>query len=269
MRKAMASLLSLVLLWLSAGSARAYEGGDIVGTVETLQQATNDHGCTTAEMRLCDTVADAARQACGAQAAILNGGDFFHNLQGGEATWDDIRGLFTEDRPLAVAEITGRELLAMLEYGVSHAAVNVSTETLDVEASSFEGFPQVSGISFSYDPTAPVGQRIISAELSDGTLVLPGTTLKLAATEYMLSGGYGYPSTDFQSAGVTLAEAVAGYFDDGMLRNPVMGRITVIGLNDRFALPRGTIFVVSVALIMISFSVTKIRRRSKTREAAL
>ena len=202
--------LFLVMLFISPkASAYSYRDDTVLGTVDSLQQATNDYGCLTGEMELCDTVADAVRSACGTQIAIINGGDIVHNLEGGEATWGDILFLFAEDRPLATAEISGADLLKILEYGVSHAVMDPSTETLDVEASIFDGFPQISGFSFYYDLSAPVGQRILHAELPDGSLVTADMTLTLAATEYMLSGGFGYPAISYESVGTTLAEATA------------------------------------------------------------
>lgn len=256
--------LFLVMLFVSpAASAYSYQDDTVLGTVDSLQQATNDYGCLTGEMELCDTVADAVRSACGTQIAIINGGDILHNLEGGEATWGDILFLFAEDRPLATAEITGADLLKILEYGVSHAVMDPSTETLDVEASVFDGFPQISGFSFYYDLSAQAGQRIKHAELPDGSLITADMTLTLAATEYMLSGGFGYPPVACRSAGVTLAEATAQYFDGGMIHDPAMKRIICIGVADRFAVPRPTIFVVSIAAIMLCFFYGKIRRRSK------
>ena len=52
--------------------------------------------------------------------------------------------------PLAVVEVTGRQLLAALENGVS-------------QYPKHEGrFPQVSGIRFSFDPSQPVGGRVLA-----------------------------------------------------------------------------------------------------------
>lgn len=250
-------LFLLLLILLMVPSAAALDDSDdtVIGTVESLQKATNDSGCTTREMELCDTVADAARSACGTDIAVMNGGDVVRNLDGGEATWGDIRSLFAGDRALGVAEISGADLLELLEHGVSHAAVDMSSETLDVEASSFDGFPQVSGFSFTYDPTAPVGERIVSAKLSDGTAVTEDMTLTLAATEYMLEGGYGYPAFDYEGAGVSQAEALARFFAGGSLPAPETGRINCIGLGSLFNISRPVVLLVSIAAILIVVSV--------------
>lgn len=263
MRRFLIALVLVALCATQTANALAYDGDTVLGTVESLQQATNGYGCTTKEMELCDTVADAVRSACNTQIAIINGGDFLHNLQGGQATWNDILFIFTENKTLGVAEVSGAQLLEILEYGVSHATVDMSTETLDIEASSFDGFPQISGFTFAYDPTAPVGQRILYADLSDGTEITADMTLTLAATEYMLSGGYGYPVIDHRSADLTLADATARYFNEGTLGDPKMKRIASVGLSDSIGFSRPAILVVSFAVILICAAYGKIRRKGK------
>lgn len=250
-------LLLMVPLTVTTAAGAQYRDSDVVGTVETLQKATNDRGNLIKEMELCDSTADAVRERCSADIAILNGGDFVANLEGGEAVWSDLQALFTEDRELAVAEITGGQLKELLEYGVSHAATSLADETLDVERSAFEGFPQISGFTFTYDPTAPVGERIFYLELADGTKVTEDMSLNLAATGYMLDGGYGYEPVSSQSAGLTLAEALAGYMDGGTLQTPKIGRIDCIGVSDYFSFPRPMIFLISVAAILIAYSVNR------------
>lgn len=251
--------LILLLITEAAGAERTEDA--VLGTVETLQKATNDYGCTTREMALCDTIADAMRSVGGTDIAILNGGDVVHNLDGGEATWGELQALFPEEKTLVVTEITGAELLSILELGVSHAVVDMPAQVLDAEASSFDGFPQISGFTFRYDPTAPVGERVTEASLADGTAITPEQMLTLTATEYMLSGGYGYPVLDFESLGVTQAQALADYFTDGVLRSPAMGRITCIGLGDRFFVARPLVLLIALAAILIVLSVRGVFRR--------
>lgn len=248
-------LLSVLLLMIPAAQALDYGEADVVGTVETLQKATNDSGNLMQEMALCDSIADAMRAVAVTDIAILNGGDVVHNLEGGEVTWRDIQGLFAVDQPLAVTTLTGAELRELLELGVSHAAVDMSDETLDAQASAFEGFPQVSGFKFHYDPSAPVGERIVELTLTDGTEIGADMTLTLCATEEMLSGGYGYPAREWESTGLTQAQALAAYIGGGTLKTPAAGRITCIGVSGRFAVSRPLVFLCSIGAILIVFSV--------------
>ncbi len=230
-----------------------------IGTVETLLTATNGNGNLVGEMDLCDTVADAARAACGTDIAVVNGGDVIRNLDGGEVTRQDLVDLFLEDRELGTAEISGEDLLELLEYGVSYYVMDMSTETVDTEESLFDGFPQISGFTFTVDPTAPVGERIYSLKTSDGTEITADTRLTLTATVFMLEGGYGYPVLDYQSTDISLSEALEQHFDDGVLMSPETDRIRRLGVGETFSFSRPMILVICIALILLIVSVRGVR----------
>lgn len=63
-------------------------------------------------------------------------------------------------------------------------------------------FPQVSGMCFTYDVSAPAGSRVLSAvgQAPDGTCtggaidLTAGSTYTLAINDFMASGGDGYPN---------------------------------------------------------------------------
>jgi 5'-nucleotidase / UDP-sugar diphosphatase len=76
-------------------------------------------------------------------------------------------------------EITGAEILNMLEHGVS-----------EVENTAGR-FPQVSGMAFLYDPAAPAGQRVREATVG-GQPLDPARRYRLATTDYLFGGGDGY-----------------------------------------------------------------------------
>lgn len=86
--------------------------------------------------------------------------------------------------------ITGLELKAMLEHGVSQMPASAGR------------FPQVSGICFTYDIALTPGARIVSAvrQAVDGTcsgavidLNSGAVTYSLATTNFTATGGDGYP----------------------------------------------------------------------------
>jgi 2',3'-cyclic-nucleotide 2'-phosphodiesterase (5'-nucleotidase family)/predicted AlkP superfamily phosphohydrolase/phosphomutase len=86
--------------------------------------------------------------------------------------------------------VNGAELKAMLENGVSAMpAVNGK-------------FPQVSGLCFTYDISAPAGSRVTSAvrQAPDGSCtgapidLTAASTYRIAENDFMASGGDGYPS---------------------------------------------------------------------------
>jgi 5'-nucleotidase len=246
-------------------AASAYEDTDAVGTVWELLTGVNPPGSLVAETELGDAAADAARELAGTDAAIVNGGDIINNLDGGEAAWADVKAVFSENKGLAAVSVTPAQLWSILEIGVSHAVLD-KDEYTDIEYSRFDGFPQISGLCFIYDMSAPVGGRVINVTFSDGTEISRGddsSVITLCATEYMLSGGYGYPELPYTPLGTGLADALAAYFDGGVLSKPETGRIGVMGTRDNPLISRTTLTIVVIALIIISFFFNKGRRRLK------
>jgi 5'-nucleotidase len=150
---------TLFLLAMPAALAASGNGTELAGTVPRLLTATSDKNARCVECTMGDAVADAVRKYLGADIAIVNGGDLKANLPGGEITWDELRSAFAEDRPLATAIVTVRQLREILEAGVSHIRMNAS-ERIDEPSSVYDGFPQISGFTLYYDASAPVGQRV-------------------------------------------------------------------------------------------------------------
>ena len=80
-----------------------------------------------------------------------------------------------------LAEISGAGLLAALENGVSQVEDGAGR------------FPQVSGLSFTYDPARPAGSRIVAVAVG-GAALDPARSYRLATNDYLLGGGDGYAS---------------------------------------------------------------------------
>jgi 2',3'-cyclic-nucleotide 2'-phosphodiesterase (5'-nucleotidase family) len=85
--------------------------------------------------------------------------------------------------------VTGAELKTMLENGVSRMP-------------AVDGrYPQVSGLCFTYDISAPAGSRVIGAvrQAADGSCtgaavdLTAASSYKIAENDFMASGGDGYP----------------------------------------------------------------------------
>ncbi|NLV50974.1 MAG: hypothetical protein GXY20_09830 [Clostridiales bacterium] len=213
-------LASLAAVFVASGtvSVPAQTGTDIACIVPQVLSAIGEKDARSQECTLGDAVADAVRAALEADIAVVCGGDLINNLLPGEITWDGLRAVFKEDRPLAVAAVTPKELRGILEGGLSHITLD-ETETIDRVASAYDGFPQISGFMLSYDVSAPPGMRVYEIRLNGEKLDLEDdmTVLKLAATEHMLSGGYGLPvigGTD--SSEKTLSGALAEYMNNGI-----------------------------------------------------
>jgi 2',3'-cyclic-nucleotide 2'-phosphodiesterase (5'-nucleotidase family) len=139
-------------------------------------------GMRTGETSMGDLVADAMRQAGKADAAIVNGGGIRGDRlypAGTTLTRKDIHRELPFENFLVVLQVTGADLLAALENGVSQVADKAGR------------FPQVAGITFDFDPGKPVGRRVSKVTV-DGTALDPKKTYRLATNDYMARGGDGY-----------------------------------------------------------------------------
>ena len=120
-------------------------------------------------------------------------------------------------------DVSGAELKTMLENGVSAMpAINGK-------------FPEVSGLCFTYDISAPAGNRVTGAvrQAADGSCtgaaidLTAASTYKIAENDFMASGGDGYPI--FTSRATTqdiMDQVLADYITaQGTLTPTIQGRI--------------------------------------------
>ena len=252
-RVILAALLLAALL-----SAPVLAAEEAVGAVPCLLTSWSGRGALTDESNLGDAAADALRFVSGADAAIVCGGDIPDNaLQPGLRTREEIREAFAEDRTIGVTALSVLEFKKLLESCVSHITVDLDTKKLDEEASAFDGFPQVSGITFRFDALAEPGERILWIKAEDGTK-LPldddSTVLTVAASDYLLAGGYGGPKQETEALGFTYSDAMAAYIASGITtdytrvhRMAMAGgnTETIIGLIPPWAI---VLFVVAIGL---------------------
>lgn len=254
-------LAATIFCLLSCPPALAAEGGGIVGTVETLIRGNTGYGSAIEETNLGDVTADALVAISGADVAIVNGGELRANLQAGQRIQSDIAAVFEENRTLAVADVTASQLWSILEYGVSYAALGENLK-IDVERSEFVGFPQVSGLWFQYDLSASTGERLVCVELDDGRTLARDdeeTHITLCATEYMLSGGYGYESVDYERLDLGLADALTEYVSSAVVTMPSGSRIRTIGSYDKPLISRVTVLLVALAACVMAICIGKIK----------
>ena len=259
--KRWAAAAALALTLLLAAPARAAAADDaVLGVIDVKLTAAGERSARSAESSLADVTADALRRQLGTDIAIVNGGDLKADLPRSSVTREKLGRVFAQDRETATASVTPAQLCAMLEAGVSHIVL-AGDESIDHAASGkYGGFPQVSGFRYLYDASAPAGQRVMEMQLDDGTELDPQddeTRLTLAATAYMLSGGYDYPAvSSAEPSGRTLADALADHVRQFQtVGRPAMGRIRTAGTTEGALmdyLPVGGILVAVVLLGLFS-----------------
>jgi len=151
-------------------------------------------GLRTQEMPLGNLVADSYRTASDADIAIANGGAIRADISTGTITKGDVISVLPFGNTLMVKSITPAVLFEVLENGVSGIVLDDDFE-IDYELSAQGRFPQVSGFTFVYDPSAPVGVRVVSITLDDGRELSPDdntTAISLASIDFIMTGGDQY-----------------------------------------------------------------------------
>jgi 5'-nucleotidase / UDP-sugar diphosphatase len=138
----------------------------------------------TRETNVGDFITDAFRKSLAADVALMNGGSVRADelLAPGQLTVRDVLSILPFKNRLVKIEITGGTLRAALEHGVSRAA----------EDAEPGGFPQVSGIQFSFDASRKAGERIVDLKIN-GQPLDPARKYTLATTTFIgIDGGDGY-----------------------------------------------------------------------------
>jgi len=85
-------------------------------------------------------------------------------------------------------------------------------------------FAQIAGFRVVVDPSAPAGDRVVSATLDDGTAlvtggaVVPGDPIDVATIDFLARGGDDYPFGDlpFTTLGVVQQQALLNYLEQGL-----------------------------------------------------
>ncbi|KAF8064656.1 yfkN [Scenedesmus sp. PABB004] len=139
----------------------------------------------SAESNLGSLFCDVLRRACSADVCILNSGTFRSDVvhPAGPFTLRDLLAVLPMMDDSVVLEVTGAQLLAALENGVSAWPKR-------------EGrFPQVSGVRFSYDPSRPPGARVLPGSVTVGSErapLDPGARYALATKAFLAEGKDGF-----------------------------------------------------------------------------
>ncbi len=167
-----------------------------VGTTGTALESVRG-SVRTKETTMGNLIADAIRAGAGADIAITNGGGIRGDTvyeAGTTLTRKDILTELPFGNTAVLIELQGADVLAALENGVSRIE--------DVNGR----FPQVSGLSFVFDPSREPGSRIEEVTVDGGPLD-PDKIYTVATNSFVANGGDGYGV--FAAANV-LVDAAAG-----------------------------------------------------------
>ncbi|WP_370283653.1 bifunctional UDP-sugar hydrolase/5'-nucleotidase [Pseudooceanicola sp.] len=150
---------------------------------ETTEAIDGDkNACRTGECQMGNLVADAMLARVkdqGIDVAIANGGGLRASIDSGEVTMGEVLTVLPFQNTLSTFQTKGSVIVEALENGVSQLE--------DVAGR----FPQVAGLSFTFDPAAEPGSRI-SDVMVDGAPIEPEKTYGVVTNNYVRNGGDGY-----------------------------------------------------------------------------
>lgn len=132
------------------------------------------------ESNLGNYLADAMRTWGRADVALQNGGGIRGNREypAGPLTRGDIVAILPFNNTGVVLRLSGADLRAAVENGVSGVP-------------DAGRFPQVSGMTYAFDPSAPAGSRVYDITVG-GAPLDPARMYTVATNNFMADGGDGY-----------------------------------------------------------------------------
>ena len=152
---------------------------------------------TVCRIEQCDmgtVIADAMRDATGAQIALMNSGGVRASMEAGDIVLGEVLTVQPFGNTIATFESTGADIRAALENSVSRIALNA--EGLIERDGGSGRFLQISGIRFSYDPKAEAGSRVVSVEVlgEDGTYAPldDAAIYSVVTNNFVRTGGDGF-----------------------------------------------------------------------------
>jgi 2',3'-cyclic-nucleotide 2'-phosphodiesterase (5'-nucleotidase family) len=175
-----------------------------------------------------DLVTDAMRAGTGADVALLNAGTLRLDdvIRPGPLSNYQLESifLFADETRVLTVPLSGARLRDLLEHGVAEGSLGKG------------GFLQVSGLSFTFDPAAPSGKRVVGeVRRPAGGAITPADTVRVAIPVYpACEGGDGYqvpeatPACADRDSAPRAADLLMKYVSDslrGVVSAPPAGRI--------------------------------------------
>ena len=166
-------------------------------------------------------IADAFRDYHKADIGIINGGGIRANVPEGPFTLKEALSLLPYGNQVCLVVLKGKLLLRVLEHGVARVANRSGA------------FCQVAGMSYTYDPERPVGERILEATVA-GSAIRGNRNYRVALPSFILSGGDGFSMLEegWTLVGPAIARedvvVLANYCRSlGRIDSRIEGRITI------------------------------------------
>ena len=144
-----------------------------VGAV--IAQASEDLLRRGDQYALGNLIADAQRAAGAGDVAVMNNGGIRTDLRAGPITWGDVYEVQPFANRLVVVTLPGRALRRYLEALVAGRGIRY----------------HLSGVTLTFDPTAPSGSRVRTIAMNDGRPLDDRRRYRLVMTDFLVAGGDG------------------------------------------------------------------------------
>ncbi len=140
-----------------------------IGTAQIdLLKKQNEDG----ESNLGNLIADAFKQIMGAEIGLTNPSGLRDDIQAGEIKWGQIFSTLPFANHIVTVTLTGQDLYDLFEQQWMGSYINML---------------QISGINYSYDPTKPLGHKIIAIHYQNKPLD-KNKVYTIATSDFMASG---------------------------------------------------------------------------------
>ena len=164
-----------------------------VGETAVDLTGTNPRLCRIQECLLGNVITDAILDETRVDIALQNGGGIRADIAAGQVSLGDVLTVLPFGNLISTFQLSGADVVAALENGVSQVAVDENNNPV-VEGAAGR-FPQVAGLRYVFDATQAAGSRIVSVDvMADGEYspIDPDALYTVAANDYMRAGGDGY-----------------------------------------------------------------------------
>lgn len=203
-------LLALAIILAAAGAA-----AEVLGKTTAPLDARE---ARKAECTLGNLVADAARSAVGAEAALVQASQLRTQvIPAGEVTRESLVGaLLYPDEPVVLVELSGAQIAAALERSLSMLPKKPSTS-----------FLQVSGLNVTYRSEQPAEGRVVEIRVGSASLAA-GKSYKVAMPASLAKGALGYFRIFNElkpQQGSSIGDAAADYVRAMRTVSPQTGRL--------------------------------------------
>jgi 5'-nucleotidase len=184
-----------------AAAATAARTTPLVGVAAA--ELTKLHPSRAGETELGNLVADAQRAAVGADIAVTNLFNIRASIDPGEVTWRDLFIVHPYAQRLVALSLTGSQLYTLFNQQWTIEEGNEMFRPL-----------QVSGLRVSWDGRRPLGDRVVSLRLADGSRIDLDATYRVVVNDFLARGGDGcavLAAAGPREMGPIEADALAAY----------------------------------------------------------